>query len=127
MLPQGISSPPLGRTQTWSSKASRGRGMAGRHQAGPGHESQDTQSDERLFHHAMRYEWVDRNPIKLVRQSAKRETVPDVLELQNSTTSEQAGRSGAHVGLLDAATGLRVSELLALRWRMLTSKTWNFV
>ena len=34
-----------------------------------------------LFHHAMRYEWVDRNPIKLVRQSAKREKVPDVLEL----------------------------------------------
>ena len=34
-----------------------------------------------IFHHAMRYEWVDRNPIKLVRQSAKRERVPDVLEL----------------------------------------------
>jgi site-specific recombinase XerD len=29
----------------------------------------------------MRYEWTDRNPIKLVRQSAKREKVPDVLEL----------------------------------------------
>jgi hypothetical protein len=23
-----------------------------------------------IFHHAMRYEWVERNPIKLVRQSA---------------------------------------------------------
>jgi site-specific recombinase XerD len=34
-----------------------------------------------LFHHAMRYEWVDRNPVKLVRQSAKRERVPDILEL----------------------------------------------
>ena len=34
-----------------------------------------------LFHHAMRYEWVDHNPIKLVRQSAKRERVPEVLEL----------------------------------------------
>jgi hypothetical protein len=34
-----------------------------------------------IFHHAMRYEWVDRNPIKLVRQSAKRERTPDVLEL----------------------------------------------
>jgi site-specific recombinase XerD len=34
-----------------------------------------------IFHHAMRYEWTDRNPIKLVRQSAKREKVPDVLEL----------------------------------------------
>ena len=34
-----------------------------------------------LFHHAMRYEWLDANPIKLVRQSAKRERTPDVLEL----------------------------------------------
>ncbi len=34
-----------------------------------------------LFSHAMRYEWSDRNPIKLVRQSAKRERIPDVLEL----------------------------------------------
>ena len=34
-----------------------------------------------IFHHAMRYEWVERNPMKLVRQSAKRERVPDVLKL----------------------------------------------
>ena len=34
-----------------------------------------------IFNHAMRYEWTDRNPIKLVRQSAKRENIPDVLEL----------------------------------------------
>jgi hypothetical protein len=34
-----------------------------------------------LFSHAMRYEWSDRNPIKLVRQSTKRERIPDVLEL----------------------------------------------
>lgn len=29
--------------------------------------------------HAMRYEWMDKNPISLVRQSAKRERMPDVL------------------------------------------------
>ena len=33
-----------------------------------------------LYTHAIRYEWIDRNPIKLVRQSAKRERVPDLLE-----------------------------------------------
>jgi site-specific recombinase XerD len=33
-----------------------------------------------IFHHAMRYEWADRNPVKLVRPSAKREKVPGVLE-----------------------------------------------
>ena len=52
-----------------------------------------------IFHHAMRYEWIDRNPIKLVRQSAKREKVPDVLELARTPTSpQQAGGPGAHVG-----------------------------
>jgi integrase len=70
-----------------------------------------------LFHHAMRYEWVDSNPIKLVRQSAKRERVPDVLELAELQLllSKLSVRERT-LALLDAATGLRVSELLALRW-----------
>ncbi len=52
-----------------------------------------------LFHHAMRYEWIERNPIKLVRQSAKREKVPDVLELRGTAAApQQAGGSRAHVG-----------------------------
>jgi integrase len=35
-----------------------------------------------LFNHAIRYEWVDqgKNPIKLVRQSAKRKKTPAALE-----------------------------------------------
>jgi len=70
-----------------------------------------------LFSHAMRYEWADRNPIRLVRQSAKREKIPDVLELHElqALLSKLAVRERTLV-LLDAATGLRVSELLALRW-----------
>src|ERR1017187_5243819 len=70
-----------------------------------------------LFHHAMRYEWVDNNPIKLVRQSAKREWVPDVLELAELQLllSKLSVRERT-LALLDAATGLRASELLALRW-----------
>jgi integrase len=70
-----------------------------------------------VFQHAMRYEWMDRNPIQLVRQSAKREKVPDVLELGELqlllTKLDVRERT---LVLLDAATGLRVSELLALRW-----------
>ena len=70
-----------------------------------------------VFQHAMRYEWMDRNPIQLVRQSAKREKVPDVLELAELqlllTKLDVRERT---LVLLDAATGLRVSELLALRW-----------
>jgi integrase len=70
-----------------------------------------------LFQHAMRYEWVDTNPIKLVRQSAKRERAPEVLEREELQLllSKLALRERTLV-LLDAATGLRVSELLALRW-----------
>jgi integrase len=70
-----------------------------------------------LFNHAMRYEWTEKNPIRLVRQSAKRLSTPDVL------TAEEIGRILAkltgvyHVmTFLAAVTGLRVSELLALKW-----------
>jgi integrase len=70
-----------------------------------------------LFNHAMRYEWTDWNPIRLVRQSAKRLTTPDVL------TAEEigkilAGLTGVYqvMTFLAAVTGLRVSELLALKW-----------
>ena len=70
-----------------------------------------------VFHHAMRYEWVDRNPIKLVRQSAKREKVPEVLELfELQLLLSKLFVRERTLALLDAATGLRVSELLALRW-----------
>jgi len=77
-----------------------------------------------VFHHAMRYEWLDANPIKLVRQSAKRERTPDVLELAELqlllTKLDLRERT---LVLLDAATGLRVSELLALRWEDVDFKT----
>ena len=70
-----------------------------------------------LYHHAMRYEWTDKNPIKLVRQSAKRERIPDVLELEELqlllTKLDTRERT---LVLLAAATGLRVSELLGIRW-----------
>jgi integrase len=77
-----------------------------------------------VFQHAMRYEWLDANPIKLVRQSAKRERTPDFLELEEVqlllTKLEVRERT---LVLLDAATGLRVSELLALRWEDVDFKT----
>ena len=70
-----------------------------------------------LFNHAMRHEWTEKNPIRLVRQSAKRLSTPDVL------TAEEIGKILAklegvyHVmTFLAAVTGLRVSELLALKW-----------
>ena len=52
-----------------------------------------------------------------MRQSAKRERTPDILELAELQLllSKLAVRERT-LALLDAATGLRVSELLALRW-----------
>jgi len=47
-----------------------------------------------IFHHAMRYEWTDRNPIKLVRQSAKREKVPEILDLADYSFFSATCRSG---------------------------------
>ena len=70
-----------------------------------------------LYNHAMRWEFFDRNPITLVRQSAKRTRVPDVL------TVEEIGKLLGELAdpwrtavYLAVTTGLRVSELLALKW-----------
>jgi integrase len=70
-----------------------------------------------LFTHAMRHELTDRNPIKLVRQSAKRQSMPEVLtagELR-ALLSELEGPYYT-MAFMAAVTGLRVSELLALKW-----------
>jgi hypothetical protein len=53
-----------------------------------------------IFHHAMRYEWVERNPIKLVRQSAKRERTPDILELVGCRSEFVTTDSSGGVGVL---------------------------
>jgi integrase len=70
-----------------------------------------------IFTHAMRYEWADRNPIALVRQSAKREKIPDVLTADEVGSLLAALRDPCRTAvLLASCTGLRVSELLALKW-----------
>lgn len=71
-----------------------------------------------LFAHAMRWEFFDRNPITLVRQSAKRQRTPEVLTADelNALLAELGGVYWVMV-YVAATTGLRVSELLALRWQ----------
>jgi integrase len=72
-----------------------------------------------VFEHAIRYEWLaqDSNPITKVRQSAKRERIPEVLEVREiqSLLQHLADRERVLV-LLAATTGLRRSELFALQW-----------
>ena len=70
-----------------------------------------------LYSHGQRWEWVSSNPIRHVRQSAKRSRVPTIL------SPEQIGQFlGKLVDLprtavlLGASTGLRVGEILGLKW-----------
>ena len=70
-----------------------------------------------IFNHAIRWEWHDRNPISMVRQSAKRQRVPTVLNIEQIIALlEHLKDPGKTAVLLDILTGLRVSELLALKW-----------
>ena len=71
-----------------------------------------------LFNHAMRHEWAQKNPITLVRQSAKRLRTPDVLDVDETKAllSELEDPFWTMV-FLAATTGLRVSELLGLKWK----------
>jgi integrase len=61
---------------------------------------------------------LDKNPITLVRQSAKRESIPEILAVEEirALLAELELRDRTLV-LLDAGTGLRVGELLGLKWR----------
>jgi integrase len=70
------------------------------------------------------YEICDRNPIQLVRQSAKRKAVPVVLtpvEVQR-LLSALVLRERTLV-LVAFGTGLRMSELFALKWRDVNFQT----
>jgi integrase len=70
-----------------------------------------------IFNHAVRWEWHDRNPITHVRQSAKRQRVPVVLSIdQIHSLVGHLKEPGKTAVLVDILTGLRVSELLALKW-----------
>ncbi len=77
-----------------------------------------------LFNHAMRWEFTDRNPIKGltrgagVRQSSKRVSVPDILDISEmqGILAELLPRDRTLV-LLSMVTGLRRGELTGLKWK----------
>jgi integrase len=70
-----------------------------------------------LYSHAIRWEWTEKNPIKSVRQSAKRMRIPDVLDPDEITALlgklPEPLRTACE---LDAFTGLRRGELIGLQW-----------
>jgi integrase len=86
--------------------------------AAPGTRSKIRNVMSTLFSHAKRHEWIAVNPITEVRTSAKRQRIPDYLDMG------EIGRLLAELGLCDRAavmlvgsTGLRRSEMFARRWR----------
>jgi integrase len=70
-----------------------------------------------LFNHACRYELFDRNPIYLVRQSAKRRRTPTVLmPVEIRALVDNLSIRERTLVLLAVSTGLRQSELFGLKW-----------
>ena len=76
-----------------------------------------------LYNHAIRWEFIDRNPItgpvrgSGVRQSAKRERIPHVLEVEEFQRLQAELRLRERILVwLDMTLGLRRGELAGLRW-----------
>jgi len=70
-----------------------------------------------LFNHACRYEFFDRNPIRLLRQGAKRKAAPNILTPDEiKTLMDGLATRERTLVLLAASTGLRQSELFGLKW-----------
>lgn len=71
-----------------------------------------------LFNHARRHDLFDRNPISLVRQSAKRRTFPEVFDVKEVRQLLDAlDLRERTLVLLAVSTGLRMSELFGLKWK----------
>jgi integrase len=71
-----------------------------------------------VFNHAIRQEWMDRNPISKIRVSAKRLREPDVLSpAEFASLIAALGLRERAMVMLAGSTGLRRSELVALTWR----------
>jgi integrase len=70
-----------------------------------------------LFNHACRYEFFDGNPIRLVRQSAKRRSPPAILTAAEIRTFLEGLKIRERtLVFIAASTGIRQSELFALKW-----------
>jgi len=70
-----------------------------------------------LYSHAIRWEWTDKNPITQVRQSAKRSKIPTVLSVEEIQRLFSCIKEPCRTAvILDAVSGLRVGELLGLKW-----------
>ncbi len=78
-----------------------------------------------VFQHALRYEWTTRNPITSVRQSGKRQSVPQLIsasELSKLIFEVLELRERVMV-FLDFGAGLRRGELSGIKWEDINWET----
>jgi integrase len=83
-----------------------------------------------IFRHAIRWGWIgqNENPITLVRVSAKRKRVPEILTAEEFRMLFKVLPDRERtIGAICATTGLRVCEVLGLKWEDIddTGKTAN--
>jgi integrase len=83
----------------------------------PGTRSKIRNTMSLLFNHGRRHGLCERNPIQWVRQSAKRRSAPDILTTSEIQTLLATLRLRERtLVLLAVTTGLRRSQLFALKW-----------
>jgi len=73
-----------------------------------------------VFQHGIRYGWLDagENPMLAVRQSAKRVRIPEPLEAEEfRALLAELPLMVRTMGVIAATTGLRISEVLGLKWQ----------
>jgi integrase len=79
-----------------------------------------------VFQHAIRYGWLKdgENPIFAVRQSTKRKWVTEPLEVTEfRALMLELPQKMRIIGIVGATTGLRISEVLGLKWMNIDWKT----
>ena len=87
---------------------------------------EDAELDERLFHHAMRYEWTDRIRSSSCVRARSGRKCPDVLELAElQLLLSKLSVRRAHAGSARCGDGSRSANCLRFVGRTLTSKTWS--
>jgi integrase len=70
-----------------------------------------------IYTHALRWNFTDRNPIALVRQTGGRRAIPRILTVQEiKLLLAQLGEPYRTMVLVAASLGLRASEIMGLQW-----------
>ncbi len=71
-----------------------------------------------IFRHGMRWGWLDKNPVAMVRVSSKRLRRPDVLTAEEFRLLLAALPERERLmGMISATTGMRIGEVLGLKWQ----------